>query len=98
MKEVSLPVYNQIRGRLKSWNIYAILHVIFAETEIIVYVHKKIYLVQFVRGMLQEEAATREQLKAEQEQVLKLQQKTPTTNQLKSRNCSKKPPREGTEK
>ena len=37
--EVSMPVYDPNRGKL-----YAILHVVFAETEIMVHLHKKYYL------------------------------------------------------
>ena len=40
--EVSMPVYD--RGKLSSRELYAILHVAFAETERIVHLHKKYYL------------------------------------------------------
>ena len=39
LMEVSMPVYDPNRGKL-----YAILHVVFAETEIMVHLHKKYYL------------------------------------------------------
>ena len=44
IKEVSIPVYDQNRGRLNPRELYAILHVVFAETEITVHLHKKYYL------------------------------------------------------
>ena len=36
IREVSLPVYDSNRGRLNPRELYAILHVVFAETEIMV--------------------------------------------------------------
>ena len=42
--EVSMPVYDPNRSSLNPWELYAILHVVFAETEIVVHVHKKYYL------------------------------------------------------
>ena len=42
--EVSMPVYDPNRGKLSSRELYAILHVVFAETEIMVHLHKKYYL------------------------------------------------------
>ena len=42
--EVSMPVYDPNRGRLSPRELYAILHVIFAETEIMVHLLKKYYL------------------------------------------------------
>ena len=42
--EVSMPVYDPNRGKLSSRELYAILYVVFAETEIMVYLHKKYYL------------------------------------------------------
>ena len=42
--EVSMPVYDPNRGKLSLRELYAILHVVFAETEIMVYLHKKYYL------------------------------------------------------
>ena len=42
--EVSMPVYDPNRGKLSPRELYAILHVVFAETEIIVHLHKKYYL------------------------------------------------------
>ena len=42
--EVSMPVYGPNRGKLSPRELYAILHVVFAETEIVVHLHKKYYL------------------------------------------------------
>ena len=42
--EVSMPVYDPKRGKLSPRELYAILHVVFAEAEIIVHLHKKYYL------------------------------------------------------
>ena len=42
--EVSMPVYDPNRGKLSPRELYAILHVVFAETEIMVHLHKKYYL------------------------------------------------------
>ena len=42
--EVSMPVYNPTRGKLSPRELYAILHVVFAETEKMVHLHKKNYL------------------------------------------------------
>ena len=42
--EVSMPVYDPNRGKLSLRELYSILHVFFAETEIIVHLHKKYYL------------------------------------------------------
>ena len=42
--EVSMPVYDPNRGELSPRELYAILHVVFAETEIMVHLHKKYYL------------------------------------------------------
>ena len=39
--EVSMPVYDPNRGKLSPRELYAILHVVFAETEIMVNLHKK---------------------------------------------------------
>ena len=39
--EVSTPVYEPIRGKLSPRELYVILHVVFAETEIMVHLHKK---------------------------------------------------------
>ena len=39
-----MPVYDPNRGKLSSREMYAILHVVFAETEIMVHLHKKYYL------------------------------------------------------
>ena len=41
--EVSMPVYDPNRGKLNPRKLYAILHVVFAETEITVHLHKKYY-------------------------------------------------------
>ena len=42
--EVSMPVYDPNRTKLSPRELYAILHVVFAETEIMVHLHKKYYL------------------------------------------------------
>ena len=42
--EVSMPVYDPNRGKLSPRELYAILHVVFAETEIMVHLHMKYYL------------------------------------------------------
>ena len=42
--EVSMPVYDPNRGKFSPRELYAILHVVFAETEIMVHLHKKYYL------------------------------------------------------
>ena len=42
--EVSMPVYDPNRGKLSPRELYAILHVVFAETEMMVHLHKKFYL------------------------------------------------------
>ena len=44
MKEISLPVYDLNRGRLYPRELYALIHVIFSDTNIQVYLHKKYYL------------------------------------------------------
>ena len=41
--EVSMPVYDPNRGKLSQRELYAILRVVFAETEIMVHLHKKYY-------------------------------------------------------
>ena len=41
---LSLPVYDPNRGKLHPRELYALVHVIFSETEIEVYLHKKYYL------------------------------------------------------
>ena len=43
-KELSLPVYDPNRGRLHPRELYALIHVIFSDTNIQVYLHKKYYL------------------------------------------------------
>ena len=42
--EISMPVYDPNRVRLSSRELYAILHVVFADTEIMVHLHKKLYM------------------------------------------------------
>ena len=42
--EVSMPVYDPNRANLNPRELYAILHVVSAETEITVHLHKKYYL------------------------------------------------------
>ena len=44
IREVSMPVYDLNRDRLKSRELYTILHVFFAETETNVELDKKYYL------------------------------------------------------
>ena len=44
VKELSLPVYDPKRGRLHPRELYALIHVIFSDTNIQVYLHKKYYL------------------------------------------------------
>ena len=44
VKELSLPVYDPNRGRLHPRELYALIHVIFSDTNIQVYLHKKHYL------------------------------------------------------
>ena len=44
LKELSLPVYDPNRGRLHPRELYALIHVIFSDTNIQVYLHKKYYL------------------------------------------------------
>ena len=44
VKELSLPVYDSNRGRLHPRELYALVHVIFSDTNIQVYLHKKYYL------------------------------------------------------
>ena len=41
---LSLPVYDRSRGKLHPRELYAVVHVIFSETDIEVYLHKKYYL------------------------------------------------------
>ena len=41
---LSLPVYDPNRGKLHPRKLYALVHVIFLETDIEVYLHKKYYL------------------------------------------------------
>ena len=41
---LSLPVYDPKRGKLHQRELYALVHVIFSETDIEVYLHKKYYL------------------------------------------------------
>ena len=42
--EVSMPVYVSNRGKLNPRELYFIIHVVFAETEITVHLHTKYYL------------------------------------------------------
>ena len=42
--ELSMPVYDPNRGKLSPRELYAIQHVVIAETEIMVHLHKKYYL------------------------------------------------------
>ena len=44
VKELSLPVYDPNRDRLHPRQLYALVHVIFSDTNIQVYLHKKYYL------------------------------------------------------
>ena len=44
VKELSLPVYDPNRGRLHPRELYALVQVIFSDTNIQVYLHKKYYL------------------------------------------------------
>ena len=44
VKELSLPVYDPNRGDLHPWELYALIHVIFSDSNIQVYLHKKFYL------------------------------------------------------
>ena len=44
IREDSMPVYDPNRGRLNPRKLYATLHVVFAETETMVHLHKKYYL------------------------------------------------------
>ena len=44
VKELSLPVYDPNRGRLHPRELYALVHVIFSDDNIQVYLHKKYYL------------------------------------------------------
>ena len=44
VKELLLPVYDPNRGPLHPPELYALIHVIFSDTKIQVYLHKKYYL------------------------------------------------------
>ena len=44
IKEVSIPVYDSNRGRLNRREVYAFLHLVFAETKTTVHLHKNNYL------------------------------------------------------
>ena len=44
VKELSLPVYDPNRGRLHPRELYALIHVIFSDTSLQEYLHKKYYL------------------------------------------------------
>ena len=41
--EVSMPLYDPNRGKLNPSKLYAILHMVFAETEITVHLNKNYY-------------------------------------------------------
>ena len=43
VKELSLPVHDPNRGRLHPRLLYALIHMIFSDTNIQVYLHKKYY-------------------------------------------------------
>ena len=43
VKDLSLPVYDPNRGRLHPRELYALIHVIFSDANIQVYLHKKYY-------------------------------------------------------
>ena len=45
VKEFSLPLYDPNRGRLHPRELYALIHVIFSDTNIEVYLNKKYYLI-----------------------------------------------------
>ena len=42
IREVSIPIYDSKMGRLNPRELYAILHVVFADTEMMVHLHKNI--------------------------------------------------------
>ena len=44
VKELSLPVYDRNRVRLHPRELYALIHAIFSDTYIEVFIHKKHYL------------------------------------------------------
>ena len=44
IQEVSMPVYDPNSGKLNPRELHAILHVVFAETEIMVHLHKRYYM------------------------------------------------------
>ena len=44
VRELSLPIYDPKRGRLHPRELSALIHVIFSDTNIQVYLHKKYYL------------------------------------------------------
>ena len=44
VKELSLPDDDPNRGRLHPRELYALIHVIFSDTNIQIYLHKKYYL------------------------------------------------------
>ena len=44
VRELSLRVYDPNKGRLHPRELYALIHVIFSDTTIQVYLHKKYYL------------------------------------------------------
>ena len=44
VKELSLSVYDPDRGQMHPRELYALIRVIFSETNLHVYLHKKLYL------------------------------------------------------
>ena len=44
VKQLRLPVYDPNRGRLHPRELHALIHVIFSDTIIEVYLHRKFYL------------------------------------------------------
>ena len=44
IREVSMPVCDPNRGKMNPRELFAILHVVFAETEIMVHLHREYYL------------------------------------------------------
>ena len=52
VKDLSLPVYDQNRGRLHPPELYALIHVIFSDTNLQVYLKKKKYRLSL--GCIQE--------------------------------------------
>ena len=44
VKELSIPVYDPNREQMQPRELYALIHVIFSDTNVEVYLHKKFYL------------------------------------------------------